>query len=149
MGIIDKICYIINGENMKKILFLVLVLFLTSCDFESNVENCRSELFSYDIATCKSAWRSTTCYAVDLDSDKMLKVYKDSHTNTPRYEVGTYTITDDNVYHYEYWYYSENGEKMISSDDIKILCEKNSDCSGNISKTKNLLDDTFFYSSCE
>lgn len=55
---------------MKKTLFLVLILFLTYCDFESNLENCRSELFTYDIATCKSAWRSTVCYAVDLDSDK-------------------------------------------------------------------------------
>ena len=58
---------------MKKTLFLVLILFLTYCDFESNLENCRSELFTYDIATCKSAWRSTVCYAVDLDSDKILK----------------------------------------------------------------------------
>ena len=61
---------------MKKALFLVLILFLTSCDFESNVDDCRSELFTYDIATCKSAWRSTVCYAVDLDSDKILKYTK-------------------------------------------------------------------------
>lgn len=109
---------------MKKILFLVLILFLTSCDFESNVENCRSELFTYDIATCNSAWRSTVCYAVDLDLDKILKVYKDSHTHTTEYEVRTYTIKDDNVYHYEYWNYNENVEKINFSDDIKILCKK-------------------------
>ena len=99
-------------------------MFLTSCDFESNVENCRSELFTYDIVTCNSAWRSTVCYAVDLDSDKILKVYKDSHTHTPEYEVRTYTIKDDNVYHYEYWDYNENVEKINFSDDIKILCKK-------------------------
>ncbi len=96
---------------MSKILFLVLILFLTSCDFESNVDDCRSELFTYDIATCKSAWKSIVCYAVDLDSDKILKVYKDSHTHTPEYEVRTYTTKDDNVYHYEYWNYNKNGEK--------------------------------------
>ena len=133
---------------MKKILFLVLILFLTACDFESNVDDCRSELFTYDIATCNSAWRSTVCYAVDLDSDKILKVYKDSHTHTTEYEVRTYTIKDDNVYYYEYWNYNENGEKINFSDDIKILCKKTSDCSETISKTKNLLDDTSFYSSC-
>ena len=114
---------------MKKILFLVLILFLTACDFESNVHDCRSELFTYDIATCNSAWRSTVCYAVDLDSDKILKVYKDSHTHTTEYEVRTYTIKDDNVYHYEYWDYNEYGEKINFSDDIKILCKKTSNCS--------------------
>ena len=30
----------------------------------------------------------------------------------------------------------------------EILCKKTSDCSEAISKTKNLLDDTSFYSSC-
>ena len=133
---------------MKKLLFLVLILFLTACDFESNVDDCCSELFTYDIATCNSAWRSTVCYAVDLDSDKILKVYKDSHTHTTEYEVRTYTIKDDNVYHYEYWDYNEYGEKINFSDDIKILCKKTRDCSEAISKTKNLLDDTSFYSSC-
>ena len=133
---------------MKKILFLVLIFFLTSFDFESNVDDCCSELFTYDIVTCNSAWRSTVCYAVDLDSDKILKVYKDSHTHTTEYEVRSYTIKDDNVYHYEYWNYNENVEKINFSDDIKILCKKTSDCSEAISKTKNLLDDTSFYSSC-
>ena len=133
---------------MKKILFLVLILFLTACDFESNIDDCCSELFTYDIVTCNSAWRSTVCYAVDLDSDKILKVYKDSHTHTTEYEVRTYTIKDDNVFHYEYLDYNEYGEKINFSDDIKILCKKTSDCSEAISKTKNLLDDTSFYSSC-
>lgn len=96
---------------MSKILFLVLILFLISCDFESNVDDCLSELFTYDIATCKSAWKSTVYYVVDLDSDKILKLYKDSHTHTPEYEVRTYTTKDDNVYHYEYWNYNKNGEK--------------------------------------
>lgn len=39
-------------------------------------------------------------------------------------------------------------KKTNFSDDIKILCKKTSDCSEAISKAKNLLDDTFFYSSC-
>ena len=42
----------------------------------------------------------------------------------------------------------EYGEKINFSDDIKILCKKTSNCSEAISKTKNLLDDTSFYSSC-
>ena len=41
-----------------------------------------------------------------------------------------------------------NGEKINFSDDIKILCKKTSVCSEAISKTKNLLEDTSFYSSC-
>lgn len=134
---------------LPKTLFLVLILFLTFCDFESNVENCRNELFTYDIATCKSVWRSIICYAVNLDSDKILKVYKESHTHTPKYEVRTYTIKDDNVYHYEYCDYNENDEKINFLSDIKILCKKTSDCSEAISKTKNLLDDTSFYSNCK
>lgn len=39
-------------------------------------------------------------------------------------------------------------KKINFSDDIKILCKKTSDCSEANSKTKNLLDDTSFYSSC-
>lgn len=39
-------------------------------------------------------------------------------------------------------------KKINFSDDIKLLCKKTSDCSEVNSKTKNLLDDTSFYSSC-
>ncbi len=39
-------------------------------------------------------------------------------------------------------------KKINFSDDIKILCKKTSDCSEANSKTKNLLEDASFYSSC-